>query len=165
MQEKIFDRIISRIICILFLAMVICIFCGVINRTVIKASIPWTEEIARYSMIWMTFLSIGMGLKKGAHIGVEILVSKLAPLKRHIFNILAKSIFIIFCLAIIITSFSIIKIQINSNQTSAALGLPMFVPYFAIPVGMFIALIEELKLLVKEVKEVKEVRTIVDGKK
>jgi C4-dicarboxylate transporter DctQ subunit len=159
MQEKIFDRIISRIICILFLVMVICIFLGVINRAVIRASIPWTEEVARYAMIWMTFLSIGIGLKRGAHIGVEILVSKLTPSRRNLVNIFAISLLILFSLVIIITSFNIIKIQINSEQTSAALGLPMFVPYLAIPVGMFIALIEELKMLVKEV------RTIVDGKK
>jgi C4-dicarboxylate transporter DctQ subunit len=158
MQKKIFDKIISRIICVLFLAMVICIFIGVINRAVIKASIPWTEEIARYSMIWMTFLSIGMGLKKGAHIGVEILVSKLAPVKRHIFNIIAISFFIIFSLVIIITSFSIIGIQINTKQASAALGLPMFIPYFAIPVGMFIAFIEELKMLIKEVRTIADIK-------
>lgn len=33
----------------------------------------WSEELARFTMIWMVFLGIGVGVKNGAHFAMDIL--------------------------------------------------------------------------------------------
>ena len=40
------------IMVVTFVAMVIAYFISVVNRNFIKASMPWTEEVAMYSMIY-----------------------------------------------------------------------------------------------------------------
>ena len=39
-----------------FAIMVICYFISVVNRNIIKGSMPWTEELAVYSMVYMALL-------------------------------------------------------------------------------------------------------------
>ena len=51
------------IMIIAFIAMVAAYFVAVINRNFIKASMPWTEEVAMYSMIYMALLGTEVGLR------------------------------------------------------------------------------------------------------
>ncbi len=46
-------------------------------RFVIYMPFPWSEEIARYLMIWMGMLGSFVALRKGRHIGVTFLVERL----------------------------------------------------------------------------------------
>ena len=52
-------------------AMSILIFAAVVLRYSVHASIPWSEEVSRYLMIWLTFLGAGPVLRIGGHIAVE----------------------------------------------------------------------------------------------
>lgn len=152
MWEKTVDKVIKIVIGILFSIMTLCIFLAVVNRMTIKISLSWAEEVARFSMIWMTFLSLGIGLRRGAHLGVEIIVTKLKPNLRVFAGMLSIISFIAFSIIIIFTSAKILRVQLMSHQVSAALSIPMFIPYLAIPVGMVIALIEEVGLLISQIK-------------
>lgn len=53
------------IMVVTFVAMVIAYFISVVNRNFIKASMPWTEEVAMYSMIYMALLGTEVGLRDG----------------------------------------------------------------------------------------------------
>ena len=37
-------------------------------------SISWGEELTRYAIVWMSFVGAGMGIRKGAHICVDLLI-------------------------------------------------------------------------------------------
>ena len=52
------------IMVVTFVAMVIAYFISVVNRNFIKASMPWTEEVAMYSMIYMALLGTEVGQKR-----------------------------------------------------------------------------------------------------
>ena len=73
--KKISDQInsvIEYIALVLLFLMVVVVFLQVIFRFVLHSSLSWSEEFARYTMIWLSFLGISIGVKKKAHIGVEI---------------------------------------------------------------------------------------------
>ena len=55
------------IMVVTFVAMVIAYFISVVNRNFIKASMPWTEEVAMYSMIYMALLGTEVGLRDGSY--------------------------------------------------------------------------------------------------
>ncbi|WP_367717577.1 TRAP transporter small permease [Nitratireductor sp. GISD-1A_MAKvit] len=51
-------------------AMAVIVFANVSLRYLTNFSITWSEEVARYLMIWMTFLGAGLALRTGGHVAV-----------------------------------------------------------------------------------------------
>ena len=49
------------------------IFAQVICRYVFNYSLYWSEELGRYTLIWITFLGASVGFKRKAHVGVDFL--------------------------------------------------------------------------------------------
>lgn len=59
------------VLIVLLAAMSVIIFANVVLRYVTHDSLEWAEEVARYLMIWLTFLGAGPVLRYGGHIAVE----------------------------------------------------------------------------------------------
>lgn len=51
--------------------MAVVIFANVTMRYVTGGSLVWAEEVARYAMVWLTFLGAGPVLRIGGHIAIE----------------------------------------------------------------------------------------------
>ncbi len=130
---------------VLGLAMTITILIQIFFRFVVYHPVPWSEELARYLMIWMGMLGSVIALRKGRHIGVTFLLDKL-PTRAHKFIVNLVRFIIIGFMAII--GWEGLGLAIfNATQLSAAMEIPMTIPYMAIPVGatmMIIDLIAEL---------------------
>ena len=60
---------------------------GVVNRFIFKFSVSWTEELARFLMIWICMLGASIALKEGGHIGVTFFLMKLRKLKTTVITI------------------------------------------------------------------------------
>jgi|MudIll2142460700_1097286.scaffolds.fasta_scaffold34061_2 C4-dicarboxylate transporter DctQ subunit len=136
---------------ILSLVMVFSVFINIVNRVIVQAQMSWTEEIARYAMIWMTYLTVGIGIRKGAHLGVEMLVSKFRPQVTRAVSLFAHTCSLAFCLVVVFFALEVLQTQRSFGQASAALQIPMWTIYAAVPVGMLLAAIEEMKALVRVV--------------
>jgi TRAP-type transport system small permease protein len=54
--------------------MVIIVSIQVALRYVFNSSLDWADELARLCFVWSIFTAIPLGLKGGAHIGIEMLV-------------------------------------------------------------------------------------------
>ena len=59
------------VLILLLAAMSLIIFTNVAMRYLTNDSLEWAEEVARYMMIWLTFLGAGPVLRYGGHIAVE----------------------------------------------------------------------------------------------
>ena len=55
---------------VLLAAMSMIIFANISLRYFTNESIEWAEEVARYLMVWLTFLGAGPVLRYGGHIAV-----------------------------------------------------------------------------------------------
>ena len=60
-----------------FVIMVVCYFISVVNRNFIKGSMPWTEELALYFMVYMALIGTELGLRDGTQVSVTALTEKL----------------------------------------------------------------------------------------
>ena len=113
--------------------MTLLIFIQVLLRYVFNSPLAWSEEIARYLFIWMTFLAGYIGARKGKHIGVEALQNALPPFFGKVLKCLANLISAAFFGAIIYyIAFSWQKFSI---QTSPATGLPISIVYLGMVIG------------------------------
>ena len=74
-----------------FVTMVAAYFVAVVNRNFIKASMPWTEEVAMDSMIYMALLGTEVGLRDGTQVAVTAIIEKLHRTTKKVISILKDS--------------------------------------------------------------------------
>lgn len=112
----------------------------VIFRYIFEAPLPWSEELARYCFVWIVFLGAAVGLERGIHLGVDLLVNLLPPKVGASLEIATHALIACFAIAVVYASFPVI--DMNFFQRSPAMGVQMAWIYIAIPTGMsLIALI------------------------
>ncbi|SBV99999.1 conserved membrane hypothetical protein [uncultured Alphaproteobacteria bacterium] len=130
-----------------FVIMVIATFTQVVNRNFVGAGISWLEEVSRYCMIYMALLATELGLRDGTQISVTAVTDKLPPRGRLALKIVSHAIVIGFSAAVFLTSLVLLEKQIAFGAHSAGLGMPMYVPYFALPLSFaLIALVQAARL-------------------
>lgn len=57
-------------------AMTLIVLAGVFFRYVMRQPLSWSEEVARYLMIWAASLAISIGIMRKEHLGITFLVSR-----------------------------------------------------------------------------------------
>lgn len=117
----------------------------VIFRYVIAAPLPWSEELARYCFVWIVFLGGAIGLSRGIHLGVDLLVNTFPERLRLAMDALTSA--LIACFAAVVAYASLPVLNINMMQRSPALGVQMSWIYIAIPISMcliFIICVERI---------------------
>lgn len=63
-------------------AMIVIVSGQVVLRYVFNSSLDWSDEISRLLFVWSMFLAIPLGIREGAHVGVELLTAHLPAVPR-----------------------------------------------------------------------------------
>ena len=71
------QRWVETLLCLLMTCLVALAFIQVILRYAFNRSIFWAEEVILFTFTWIIFLAAGVNLARGAHFGVDVLVSRL----------------------------------------------------------------------------------------
>lgn len=155
---KVLTNIENGIMVATFATMVICSFAQVVNRNFFKLPISWFDEASTYCMVYMALIGTELGLRDGTQIAVTALVDKLKGKSKQIVEIIAKVVVLIFSSTILISAVRMIVKQIETGQTSAALGLSMAVPYAALVIS-FVMIV-----LVQAITTIEMVASTIKGK-
>ncbi|MEA4893044.1 MAG: TRAP transporter small permease [Peptococcaceae bacterium] len=138
------DKFEEYSLAILMGIMAVVVFLQVIFR-VIGGSLTWSEETSRYLTVWITFIGASLGVRRGAHIGVEAFTMLIPAKPRKVVIMLGQLLCIFFCGVVCFYSIGIIQNQILYGQISPAMRIPMWWPYAAIPVGSALMIIRYLE--------------------
>ncbi len=130
------------IVVVLLIIMVVDIITAVFFRYVLQNSIFWAEELSRYLMIWAGMLGAGLAMKDDAHIGIDFVVRALPNSIQFIAKVIAKLVVEIFLIVVFIESIDYLRTL--SIQRSAALEIPMALPYLSVTAGMVFMAIENI---------------------
>lgn len=161
-MKKILEKLtmVENFIMIATFAVMVCAsFAQVVNRNIFKLPISWFDEAAIYCMIYMVLIGTEVGLRDGTQIAVTALVDKLHGRGRTLIQLIAKIILVFFAAVVFVGSIQLMAIQIRTGQVSAALNLPMSVPYFAMVLSF------GMITLVQAVAALELVRDLIQGKK
>lgn len=123
----------SWIVVYLTAQMTVVVLLGVFWRYVLSDALAWVEELARYTMIWLSWIGGGLAVRKGAHIAVEFIVDALPPNARAAIIAIGR-VLALFFLSVCIW-YGIDLMSRVSMQSTIALGISMQIPYAAAPVG------------------------------
>lgn len=140
----------SGVIVAAFVIMIAITFLQVVFRYVFSAPLPWSEEAARYCFVWIVFLGAALGLERGVHLGVDLLVNRMPKTARRYTAFICD--LLIACFALVIIYASLPVLQLNALQHSPALGVPMSWIYLAIPVSMALILLITLIRMIKTLR-------------
>ena len=143
------------IMIIAFIAMVAAYFVAVINRNFIKASMPWTEEVAMYSMIYMALLGTEVGLRDGTQVAVTAVIEKLHGVTKKIVSIIEQIILEIFSFVMLKAGLALFSKQLQTGQTTPVLKVPMSVMYFSLVLTFALILVIQAVMLVEKVMDLK----------
>lgn len=145
------NKAIEYVVAFLLAMMSIVVFSQVVSRYVLHASLPWSEELARYILVWLTFLGASVGVKRNAHIGVEVVVKFLPPFPRKIVNFITYILSLVFFMILIIYGSK--AVGVTMTQCSPAMKIKMGYIYSAIAIGgilMMLHLIAKTPLVTKQ---------------
>lgn len=123
----------SWIVVYLTFQMTVVVVLGVFMRYIMNDAFAWIEEVARYSMVWLSWLGGGLAIRRGAHIAVEFAIDALSPAARS--AVLFAGRLAIFGFLGICIWFGADLTDRVSMQSTIALGISMQIPYASIPIG------------------------------
>ncbi len=133
--NELIGRLEDAVVGIILLAATYVLFQGVLLRYLFNYAFSWTEEVVRYSIVWLVFLGGSIAARRGAHIAMDIAVVYLPPRAKLFMLGVAAAITCAFTL--VMTYYGILlTVSIwNYRQLSPAAEIPMAIPFAAIPVG------------------------------
>jgi TRAP-type C4-dicarboxylate transport system permease small subunit len=132
------------------LSMSVIVAVQVFSRYVLNHSLFWSEELARYLLVWLTFLGASVAYYRSVHPGIDVIYARLpSPVRRvtavmvHLLSMLLFGIMVVF---------GIKFAYFIRQQISPALNLPKWLVFTIIPISGSVLLLHGLMFLLDELK-------------
>ncbi|WP_280546006.1 MULTISPECIES: TRAP transporter small permease [unclassified Halomonas] len=131
-SERALDAVIAPVVFTAMAALIGVITLQIVSRVFFTA-VGWTEEVARFLLVWITFLAATLAFRRGRHIAVTFVVDALPGLPRRLARIAALLVALGFLAALVIIGVEYMQVQ--SFQKSASLRLSMTWVYAVMPLA------------------------------
>lgn len=116
--------------------MVLSVCIQVINRNSLQFSLFWLDEIARFSLVWATFIGASIALKDKELIALDLISNRLSSKAKKVFDLIIEIIVFLFILVLFYYSIKLMFDPSVLDQRSSALRMPQSFVYLSIPVSM-----------------------------
>lgn len=135
------DRVLAVVLITLMGVAVLNVLWQVFTRWVLADPSSYTEELARYLLIWVGLLGSAYAAGQKMHLAIDILPTKLEGRRRHILEIVIDGFILLFAVFVMIAGgIRLMSLTLLMGQTSAALGVQVGYVYSVIPLtGLLIA--------------------------
>lgn len=148
--ERLSDKVSIVLMCI-FVAIVLM---GVVFRYVLVLPLTWSEEVARYAMVWMAFISGSVALKRGEHVNVDTLL--LLVRSQRLLALLGLLVHLaIGWFLVVLTVHGVRLVHTSFATTTPALGIPLAWPYLGVPIGSVLMLVHVVAFLCRDIKRLR----------
>jgi TRAP-type C4-dicarboxylate transport system permease small subunit len=138
--------------------MVIVVLMGVFSRYIFNNPLLWTEELARYLMIWMAFIAIITACKTNDNIAL-LSIRDLLPKKIQVIIKYFNRFLIIFFLYIIAV-YGYSGALRGMKQVSASLNVPLGIFFMIVPISAILVIVQIIFMMIIELLRYKESKSI-----
>lgn len=134
--RKTIDKILANFLVIIMAVMVINVLWQVASRFIIGTPSSFTDELARYLMIWIGILGAAYVSGRNMHVAIDVLPRRFSPPTQKRLMLVVRLLIIFFCLtAMVIGGSRLVYITYVLGQNSPALQVPLAVVYMVIPIS------------------------------
>ena len=108
----------------------------VFTRFVLSSPSSYTEELARYLLIWIGLIGAAYATGRRLHLAIDLLPDRLQGARRMWLAVAVESCVAAFAVTVLMIGGSrLVSLTLGLGQTSAALGIPLGVVYLALPIS------------------------------
>lgn len=147
------EKFILGILALLFATMVIALFYQIVMRFIFQSANAWSEELTRYSFIWMSMLGSAIATRRSRNMDVDFLVNKMPKMMKIVNSFITKGLIIAFLLVIVIYGISLVSM--TYKQLSPGLRVPMAYMYASVPTGGILMLLFTVEIIINNIKNSK----------
>ena len=112
------------------------VFANVVGRYFLHAPIRWSDEVAQFLFLWLAYLGALAALMGGRHYSFPNLID-LLPVKVRLAAKTASDVMVLAMLAILVWG-GVQLVDLLHHQRSAAIDLPIYYVYAALPLVSFL---------------------------
>lgn len=128
--------------------MVVNVLWQVFTRYVMNSPSSFTDELARFLLIWVGVLGAAYVSGKNSHIAIDIIPSRMTPSRQRKLAVVIHLIVMLFVLVSFVIGGSRL-VLITWEQTSPALQLSLGIVYLVIPIAGLLIVYYKLTDLIK----------------
>lgn len=138
-SNSLFDKVVRFMeifLIIIFSLLVLDVLFQVFSRYILKASFSWTEELARFSLIWMSIFGAAYLNAKREHLSMDFLYRKFSdPTKKKVSIVIEILIFLFALIVMVIGGFNLVYTTLHLGQLSGTLRIPLGYIYAILPIS------------------------------
>lgn len=124
--------------CTILVALVAVTFSQVVFRYVLQASLSWSEELARFLLMWLAALATAYAMKTGAHFALHFVVDRTPPAAQRV---IGSAVALSAAAFLVVFAYQSLRFAIEVHDMLApATRMSMAVPYSSAFVGSTLAL-------------------------
>ena len=130
------DKVIATFSIVVMVGLVFCVVWQVFSRYVLGAPSTMTDEIARFSMIWVGLLGAAYGVGAQSHLTIDLLTMNLKGKKKALNVIFVNLCVLGFAASALIWGGGVLVLKVYATaQLSPAMQLPMAYVYGVLPLS------------------------------
>lgn len=139
---KIIDHAFRIFLASLMALLVIAVTWQVLSRYLLAEPSSWTEELARFLLVWIGVLGASYAYRMKMHLGIDLLPQRLTGRNFAVLELVINLSVIVFAVAVMIVGGgNLVAMTAELKQISPALGIPMAWVYAVVPMsGVLIVL-------------------------
>ena len=120
-------------------AMVTVTLLGVFFRYVLGSPLQWTEELARFLMLWLGFLAMNLAMRQGQHISIDFLVAKFP---RPLSTVTAYAVDLMIAYFLVVLTVKGYGMTAKTMMKASSMSFSMSWVYSAVPIGAGLTLVQ-----------------------
>jgi TRAP-type C4-dicarboxylate transport system permease small subunit len=145
------DFILKWILVFIMAAMTINVLWQVFTRFILQDPSSFTEELARYMLVWLGILGAAYVAGQKMHLAIDLLSTKLSGLKKSYLEIVIQAaIFLFSFFVMVMGGIRLVQITLTLNQISAALQIPLGYVYSVLPISGVLMMFYSLIFIIEE---------------
>jgi len=128
------NKILEWFMISIFALLVLDVLFQVFSRYILGTSFTWTEELARFSLIWMTVIGAAYLNAKKEHLSMDFLYDKLSEANKRKASLLIEFFVFLFALIVmVIGGLNLVYTTLHLEQLSGTLRIPLGYVYAVMP--------------------------------
>lgn len=127
------DKAVRAVVFLMLIVMVVVVSAAVFWRYILNDSLSWAEELARYLLVWISFLGASIATHDKGHISISTLTDLFPPTLQRVVLILVDVFVIIFLAAVCYHGIKLLPIM--RFRLAPTLLIRMDVVYLVLPIS------------------------------